>query len=430
MTEKYLVVNGGSSSLKFSLYERLNNNNFNEIVSGNIQKIGLADSFYVLKINGNKIEKSACINNHVDAVNAMFNELLENGFVNDLSEIKGVGNRVVHGGEYYSESVLIDDEALNNIKSLSKFSQLHQPAQVAIIEFIKKILPNVPQIATFDTAFHQSLEDFRYLYPIKNKYYNEYGIRKYGFHGTSCDYITNVMKDKLCKNDPNIIICHIGGGASITAVKDGKSLDTSMGLTPLDGLMMEKRSGSIDPEVVESISKQESKDLSSVINELNNESGLLGICGKSDLRDIEKLVNQGDKNAIKAMQMYTYSFLKVFCQMWASLKTSNYFLDENDKNFNKDCKVDAIVFTAGGGENNIKFREDVINALSSIIGSKLNKEINDNIAGFKKFQEGIITTPDSLVPVYVIPTDEEHMILTDTVKLTKEYNEQQRLILK
>lgn len=399
MDNKYLVINGGSSSLKFSLY----NFNKEEIVNGYIQKIGLEDSFYTLKYDGKKIEKNYKIDNHVDACNVMINELLANKFINEVSEIAGIGHRVLHGAEFYNESVIIDDEVINNLKSIIDLGGLHLPGEISVIECMKNILSDVKQVAVFDTAFHQTMKSDRYIYPIKYEYYEKYGVRKYGFHGTSYNYINNVMKEKLEIENPNLIICHIGSGASVCAIENGQCVDTSMGLTPLDGLMMGTRSGSIDPAIVDYLVKKTGKSVDEITDELNKQSGMVGLCGKSDLRDVDELISKGNKNAILAMKIYINSIIKYIAEYYFLLKGN----------------VDAIVFTAGVGENNSYVRREVVNYISNIIGSKLNEEMNDSIASFKNIKEGIITTDDSICPVYVVPTDEESMILTDTIRLTK-----------
>lgn len=399
MDNKYLVINGGSSSLKFSLY----NDKKEELVNGYIQKIGLEDSFYTLKYDGKKIEKLCKINNHVDACSVMISELLDNGFIFDINEIVGIGHRVLHGAEFYNESVLIDDEVINNLKSIIDLGGLHLPGEISVIECMKNILPDIKQVAVFDTAFHQTMKSDIYIYPIKYEYYEKYGVRKYGFHGTSYNYINNVMKEKLEIENPNLIICHIGSGASVCAIENGQCVDTSMGLTPLDGLMMGTRSGSIDPAIVDYLVKKTGKSVDEITDELNKQSGMVGLCGKSDLRDVDELISKGNKNAILAMKIYINSIIKYIAEYYFLLKGN----------------VDAIVFTAGVGENNSYVRREVVNYISNIIGSKLNEEMNDSIASFKNIKEGIITTDDSICPVYVVPTDEESMILTDTIRLTK-----------
>ena len=399
MDSKYLVINGGSSSLKFSLY----NTNKEEMVNGYIQKIGLEDSFYTLKYDGKKVEKNCKIINHIDACNVMINELLSNKFINEISEISGIGHRVLHGAEFYNESVIIDDEVINNLKSIIDLGGLHLPGEISVIECMKNILPDVKQVAVFDTAFHQTMKSDRYIYPIKYEYYEKYGVRKYGFHGTSYNYINNVMKDKLEIENPNLIICHIGSGASVCAIENGQCVDTSMGLTPLDGLMMGTRSGSIDPAIVDYLVNKTGKSVDVITDELNKQSGMIGLCGKSDLRDVDELISKGDKNAILAMKIYINSIIKYIAEYYFLLKGN----------------VDAIVFTAGVGENNSYVRREVVNYISNIINSKLDNEMNDKVASFKEIKEGIITTNDSKCPVYVVPTDEESMILTDTMRLSK-----------
>ena len=399
MDNKYLVINGGSSSLKFSLY----NTNKEEMVNGYIQKIGLEDSFYTLKYDGKKVEKNCEIMNHIDACNVMINELLANKFINEINEISGIGHRVLHGAEFYNESVIIDDEVINNLKSIIDLGGLHLPGEISVIECMKNILPDVKQVAVFDTAFHQTMKSDRYIYPIKYEYYEKYGVRKYGFHGTSYNYINNVMKDKLEINNPNLIVCHIGSGASVCAIENGQCVDTSMGLTPLDGLMMGTRSGSIDPAIVDYLVNKTGKSVDVITDELNKQSGMIGLCGKSDLRDVDELISKDDKNAILAMKIYINSIIKYIAEY--------YFLLNGN--------VDAIVFTAGVGENNSYVRREVVSFISNVIGSKLDNEMNDKVASFKEIKEGIITTSDSKCPVYVVPTDEESMILSDTIRLSK-----------
>ena len=250
MKEKYLIINAGSSSLKFSLYEMPDRE---LIASGVFEKIGSIDSFYNIKTKKNKIKELLPIMNHVTAVNILFGELLEKGIISDISEIKGVGNRVLHGGEWYKDAVVIDDEVISKIRALSKFGPLHHPGQLSAMKAIREVLPGVPQVAVFDTAFHQTMPKENYMYPVPYEWYSENGVRKYGFHGTSHKYITEKMKLDLNNPYPNLIICHIGSGASISLIIDGECRNTSMGLTPLDGLMMGTRSGVIDSSIIEYI---------------------------------------------------------------------------------------------------------------------------------------------------------------------------------
>lgn len=400
MSEKFLIINAGSSSLKFSLY---NMPETIEIVNGYIEKIGNQDSFYTLKYEGKKIEKKKVILNHTDAVETMLEELLDNNFIQDVSDIKGIGHRVLHGGEYYSESVLIDDNVLENIKSLTKLGPLHHPGEIAGIESMKSVMPDVPQVAVFDTAFHQTMPKENYMYAVPYDWYEENGVRKYGFHGTSHKYITETMQKQLGKEDVNLIICHVGSGASMCCVKNGKCFNTTMGLTPLDGLVMGTRCGTIDSSIIEYICKERNMSVEDVNTVLNKKSGLLGIAGKNDFRDLEELANNGDEKAKLAIKMLQNSITKFIAQ---------YYVELNGM-------VDAIVFTAGIGENGISLRANIVNSLSNALNIKLDENSNNNIAKFKERQSGVISTPDSKINVVVIPTNEEYMILKDTYEISK-----------
>ncbi len=395
---KYLIINAGSSSLKFSLYKMPEEK---VIVSGCVEKIGKKDSFYLLNDNGNKIKHDYYVRSHQEAVDVMLTELLKNHFINNIDEIEAVGNRVLHGGEFYSESVIIDDEALNSIRSLTKLGPLHHPGEIACIIRMQEIIPNAVQVAVFDTAFHQTIPKENYMYPVPHEWYEENGVRKYGFHGTSHKYITKTMQNLLAKDDVNLIICHIGSGASISAIKEGKCYDTTMGLTPLAGLMMGTRSGDIDPSIIDYISHERNMSVDEVNEALNKKSGLLGIAGKNDLRDLEELAANGSKKAKLAIDMFENSIIKYI---------GSYY-------FELDGNVDAIVFTAGVGENSMVVRKGILDKIAKPLGSKFNEKMNNIIAGFKDIHSGIITTQDSKVPVFVIPTNEEKMILDDTYEL-------------
>ena len=394
---KFLCVNAGSSSLKFQLFEMPEEK---VIISGYIEKIGLEDSFWTTKINGEKIKGAKYLKNHSEAVEVLLNELLENKAVKSLDEIKGVGHRVLHGGEKYSDSVIITDEVIQDIRDLTKLGPLHHPGNLAGIEALKEVLPDVPMVAVYDTAFHQTMPKENYLYPVPYEWYLKYGVRKYGFHGTSHKYITTVMKEKLGKEDVNLIICHIGSGASISAIKDGKCFDTTMGITPLDGLMMGTRSGSIDPSILEYVCKESGESISDITNALNKKSGLLGVSGFSDSRDVENAAASGDERAILALNMYNDRVAKYIADYYIELKG----------------EVDAIVFTAGVGENGIAAREEIIERLKPL-GITVDKALNSLIASFKDKHEGLISGKDSKVDVYVIPTNEELMIIKDTYNL-------------
>ncbi len=396
---KILCVNAGSSSLKFQLVEMPEEK---LIISGYIEKIGLKDSFWTTKVNGEKIKGERYLKNHKEAAEVLIEELLKHKAVESLDEIKGVGHRVLHGGEKYSDSVIITDEVIQDIKDLTKLGPLHHPGNLAGIEAMQKALPGVPMVAVYDTAFHQTMPKVNYMYPVPMEWYTKYGVRKYGFHGTSHKYITLKMKEKLGKDDVNLIICHIGSGASISAIKDGKCYDTSMGITPLDGLMMGTRSGAIDPSILEYVSKESGESLEDLTNDLNKRSGLLGISGYSDSRDVEAARAAGDKNATLALDMYNDRIAKYIAEYYIKL----------------DGEVDALVFTAGVGENGIEARKEIIRRLNAL-GIKVDEEKNSKIASYKNENEGIISSDDSSVPVYVLPTNEEIMIIKDTYNLVK-----------
>lgn len=396
---KILCVNAGSSSLKFQLVEMPEEK---LIISGYIEKIGLKDSFWTTKVNGEKIKGERYLKNHKEAAEVLIEELLKHKAVESLDEIKGVGHRVLHGGEKYSDSVIITDEVIEDIKDLTKLGPLHHPGNLAGIEAMQKALPGVPMVAVYDTAFHQTMPKVNYMYPVPMEWYTKYGVRKYGFHGTSHKYITLKMKEKLGKDDVNLIICHIGSGASISAIKDGKCYDTSMGITPLDGLMMGTRSGAIDPSILEYVSKESGESLEDLTNDLNKKSGLLGISGYSDSRDVEAARAAGDKNATLALDMYNDRIAKYIAEYYIKL----------------DGEVDALVFTAGVGENGIEARKEIIRRLNAL-GIKVDEEKNSKIASYKNENEGIISSDDSSVPVYVLPTNEEIMIIKDTYNLVK-----------
>ena len=391
---KFLCVNAGSSSLKFQLFEMPEEK---VIISGYIEKIGLEDSFWNTKVNGEKIKGAKYLKNHDEAVEVLLNELIEHKAVESLDEIKGVGHRVLHGGEKYSDSVLITDEVIESIKELTKLGPLHHPGNLAGIQALKAVLPDVPMVAVYDTAFHQTMPEKNYMYPVPYEWYVKYGVRKYGFHGTSHKYITTVMKEKLGKEDVNLIICHIGSGASIAAVKDGKCYDTTMGLTPLDGVMMGTRSGAIDPSILEYVCKESEMTVAEITNALNKKSGLVGVCGLSDCRDVETAAANGDEKAQLALEMYHDRVAKYI---------ADYFIELGGK-------VDAIVFTAGVGENGYEAREAILNKVAPL-GITVDKEKNASIAGFKDVHEGVISGKDSKIEVWVMPTNEELMIIKDT----------------
>ena len=397
---KVLVVNAGSSSLKFSLIKMPD-----EIIIANglVGRIGTDLSEWKLTKNNEKMSGELKIINHSEAFNLMIKKLLEVKAINNLNEIGAIGNRILHGTSKYKSSAIIDDEVEKDIKDFTCLGPLHHPGELLGIEGGKKSLPDAIQVATFDTAFHQTIPEINYRYPIPDEWYDEYKVRKYGFHGTSHRYITEAMQNILGKKDINIISCHIGSGASITAIKNGKSYDTTMGLTPLAGLMMCTRSGSIDPSIIEYVTKKSGKSMEEIMADLNKNSGLVGVAGFSDWRDLEESAKKGDTKAKLAIEMITDSAANYIWQYVREL----------------DGKIDAIVFTAGIGENASYYRLKVIEKLK-LLGIRVSKEENNKIAGFKDIKQGIISTSDSTIPVYVIPTNEEIMIARETYDLTKE----------
>ena len=396
---KILSVNAGSSSLKFTLFDMPAGN---ELIGGYFEKIGLEDSFYSIKMNGEKTKKIALVKDHSEAVKILIDELIDNGVIKSLEEIDGVGHRLVHGGEKYSASVLIDNEVISAVEELIPLAPLHNPANLIGVKAFMEAMNDTPNVGVFDTAFHQTMNREQFLYGVPLSWYNDFGVRKYGFHGTSHKFITETMKQKLGKENVNLIICHIGSGGSLCAVKDGKSYDTTMGFTPNAGIMMGTRSGDIDYSMIPYIMKNANMSLESVDNILNKQSGLFGISGYSDHRDVEEAMNNGSNEAVLANEMYVNKVVDYIAKYFVSL----------------NGEIDGLVFTAGLGENAISFRENVINKLACL-GIKLNQEVNNTIAGFKSVHEGIISTEDSRVDVYVVPTNEELMIATDTYNLIK-----------
>ena len=395
---KILSINAGSSSLKFTLFELPEEK---VLISGYFEKIGINDSFYSIKINGEKIKKEAVLNDHSDAVKILIDELFNYKVINSLEEIEGIGHRIVHGGDKFSESVIIDDEVINVVRELIPLAPLHNPANLIGIEAFRNALPNVKMVGVFDTAFHQTMPEENYLYSVPYSWYRDYKIRKYGFHGTSHKYITKVMKEKLGRDDINIINAHVGSGGSLCCVKNGKCFDTTMGFSPNAGITMGTRCGDIDYSIIPFYMDKTNISLKDVDNILNKQSGLLGISEKySDHRDIEAGIKEGDHLSTLANDIYVNKVAEYIAKYYLEL----------------EGKVDAITLTAGTCENAAMFCEELVSKLACF-GIKLNKEINDQIAGFKDLHEGVISTPDSSIPVYVITTDEELMIALDTYNL-------------
>ncbi len=392
---KIISINAGSSSLKFSLF---NMDNKQVIASGLFERIGIDGSSYTIKCNDEKIKVEEELATHTDAVKILLDKLVSLNIIKSLDEIDGVGHRLVHGKDKYNESCLITDEVVNDLIAFKDFAPLHNPANVLGIQAFKEVLPNVPMVGVFDTAFHQTMDEEAYLYPVPYSWYKEHGVRKYGFHGTSHRYIAKTISEKLGKDDLKIISCHVGNGGSITAIKDGKCIDTSMGFTPLAGIMMGTRSGDVDPSIITYIMEQEGLNAKEVIDILNKKSGLLGLSEiSSDMRDIVSAMENDDeqgKKAKRAFLKYTRTVTNYIVQYYVLLGGA-----------------DVICFTAGLGENSEPFRKKVCENLACL-GVKIDSKANKVRGEFKK-----ISSDNSTIPVYVVPTDEELMIALDTLKI-------------
>lgn len=395
---KVLSVNAGSSTLKFRLYEMPEEK---VLMKGAIERIGLDGSNYSITIGDNKIKKELPLKDHKDAVDALLNELVSTGLIQSLEEIEAVGHRIVHGGSLYSKSVVLDDEVIRGIESISDLAPLHNPANLIGVRAFKEAIPTALQVGCFDTAFHQTMKKSDYLYPVPYSWYSEYGVRKYGFHGLSHKFVSEKMASILGKANPNLIVCHIGNGASISAVREGKCVDTSMGFTPNAGIMMGTRSGDIDYTMISYLMKKTGFDLGKIDSMLNKESGLEGIAGMSDLRDLDEAFENGEEKAVLAFDIYTNKIVDYIARYYVKL----------------NGKVDAICFTAGGGENDPIIRQEVLNKLTAL-GVVLDKEKNDATV-CRKGIEGVITKDESKIPVYVVATDEELMIARDTFGLSE-----------
>ena len=394
---KVLVLNCGSSSIKYKLFDMEQKS---VIAQGGIEKIGLKDSFLKFTLpSGEKKILEKDIPEHTVGVEFILQTLTspEYGAIKSLDEINAVGHRMVHGGEKFSESVLLTQEVLDAFTACNDLAPLHKPANLKGVRAVEAILPNVPQIGVFDTAFHQTMPDYAYMYAVPYELYTKYGVRRYGFHGTSHRYVSKRVCEFLgvSPEGKRIITCHIGNGGSISAIKDGKCQDTSMGLTPLEGLMMGTRSGDIDGGAVSYIMDKEGLDSAGISNLLNKKSGVLGVFGESsDMRDLESAAAAGNPRAILAEKMYFYRIKKYIGAYAAALGG-----------------VDIIVFTGGVGENQASCRAAACEGLE-YMGIKLDAEKN-KVRG----EEIVISTPDSKVQVVVIPTDEELMIASDTVAI-------------
>lgn len=392
---KVIAINAGSSSLKFQLFEMPEEE---VITKGLIERIGLDNSVFTISVNGEKQKEVTDIPNHDVAVKLLLDKLTSAGIINSLDEINGVGHRVVHGGEVFSDSVVITDEAIAKFEELSELAPLHNPANITGIKAFQNVLPNVPAVAVFDTAFHQTMPESSFLYSLPYDYYKDFGIRKYGFHGTSHKYVSQRASEMLGRplEQLRLISCHLGNGASIAAIEGGNSIDTSMGFTPLAGVTMGTRSGNIDPALIPFIMEKTNLTAEGVLNVLNKESGMLGVSGfSSDLRDIEVQSAEGNERARLALDVFSNRIHKYIGSYAARMNG-----------------VDAIIFTAGIGENSDVIRAEVLKGLE-FMGVYWDPALNQT-----RGEEAFINYPHSPVKVIVIPTDEEVMIARDVTRLT------------
>ncbi|MGN1357769.1 MAG: acetate/propionate family kinase [Bacilli bacterium] len=398
-----LSVNAGSSSLKFQAYDMPEEN---VLISGVFERIGMKESFYTIKINGEKIKKEVELKNHESALEILMEELIDNQIVESLDEIKAIGHRIAQGGPYFDKTEEMTEENIKKVRELSALAPLHNPAAIKGIKAAKTVVPNALQAGAFDTAFHQTIEEENYLYPVPYEWCEKYNVRKYGFHGTSHKYVAYRMNEILGRYNTKLITCHIGNGASISAIKEGICINTSMGLTPNSGLMMGSRCGDMDPTVVTYMTKQLECTADEMDEILNKQSGLLGISGiSSDSRDIEDGMKIGNARCNLAQKMFTNRIIDYIAKYYVELG---------------GC--DAIVFTAGIGENSIHTRREVIDGLAAL-GVKIDEEANEC-----RGVERLITTEDSAIPCYIIPTNEELMIARDTYMLYQEKEKEKELI--
>lgn len=389
---KILSVNAGSSSLKFQMYEMPEEK---VLISGLFERIGIGNSFYTIKLNGEKIKKEANLIDHGDAVKILCDELIQNNVIKSLDEIEAVGHRMVHGGSDYPNSTIIDEDVLKVVEGLVDLAPIHVPANLIGVRAFQELIPNAKAVAVFDTSFHQTLPKEAYLYAVPYEWYEKYGVRKYGFHGTSHKFVAQRMNEILGKNDTKLITCHIGSGGSVSAILNGKCIDTSLGFTPNAGIMMGTRSGDIDYAIIPFIMEKTGMTFAEVDNILNRKSGLAGMSGVgSDLRDVEQAISDGDEQAKLAFDMYVRHIVEYIAKYYVLLG---------------GC--DAIVMTAGCGENSSYMREKICERLS-VLGVELDSSAND-----MRGLERKVSTDNSKIPVWVIPTDEELMIARDTYNL-------------
>lgn len=387
-----LSINAGSSSLKFTGFDMPSEK---VLISGVFERIGIDGSFYTIKINGEKIKKEVPLKSHEDAVKILTEELINYNIVKDLSEIKGVGHRVVHGGDKYADSTIINKHVTDTIRELFHLAPLHNPANLMGIEAFQEYIPEATAVAVFDTGFPQTMPEENYLYAVPYEWYEKYGVRRYAFHGISHQYITEYMQNYLGKKDVNLITCHLGNGSTVFSIKDGKCFDTSLSFSTNSGLVMGTRSGDIDPYIVPYMMKESGMTMEEVLNDLNKKSGLLGVSGvSSDSRDIEEGINAGNRRCELAQKLFVNRVVGYIAKLWCPLDV-----------------CDAICFAGGIGENSIMTRKQIIEGLTSL-GIELDEEANDVRGEFR-----LITKEGSKIPCYIVPTDEELMIARDTYRL-------------
>ena len=391
---KIMSINAGSSSLKFSLF---NMDNEEVIATGLFERIGIDNSCYEIKYNGEKIEQSIDMENHEDAVKILMDKLISLDIIKSLEEIDGIGHRITAGGEKFDKSVLVDDQVIEDIISIRDFAPLHNFAQATAVKAFRAVLPNTPMAVVFDTTFHQTMDKEQYIYPTPMRWYRDYKVRKYGAHGTSHRYVSEEISRVLGRDDLRIIVCHIGSGGSVSAIKDGKCVDTSMGFTPLAGIIMGTRSGDIDPSILPYVMEKDGLNIGEAIDVLNKQSGLLGMSEKSsDMRDIVEGMNNGDEQCLLAFNKYCRAVTNYIAQYYVLLGGA-----------------DVICFTAGMGEKSAPTRRKICENLACL-GVKIDLEANKAFGEFAK-----ISTDDSAIGVYVVPTNEELMIARDTLFLAK-----------
>ena len=389
---KIMTINTLSRSMEFTLFEMDDNS---VIAKGIIERIGLEDSSCEIKYNGEKIVLTAEINNYENAVKILFDNLLTLNIISSLDDVKAIGHRVVHGGSRYSNSVFMSDKVINDVYELSDLAPLYNKSEADVMKAFKSLLPNTLMVAVFDTAFHQTISEENFLYPVPYEWYEQYGVRKYGFYGTSHKYVTEEIRKILGRDNFKLISCHLGNGGSVSAIKDMKVVDTSTGFTPLSGIVMGTRSGDIDPSIIPFVMEKEGKNVGEIIDDLTNHSGLLGISEYShDMRDILEQCDKGNEKAILAKNKFVRRVVDFISQYYVLLGG-----------------VDAIVFTAGIGENSVPIRREICERLACL-GVKIDLDMNN-----KKCEEVKISTNDSSIAIYTIPTDEELMVAKDTLEL-------------